>query len=286
MTGSSGADPPPWLSTLPSLPDTISRYDLMPRRGWGQHFLLDQNLCSKIARAAGDLKSCSVIEVGSGPGGLTRALLAQGAKHVTAIEIDPRALAVMQEIRAAVGDEKLTVTHQDALTAQFSHLPPPRVIVSNLPYNIATPLIFRWLRRVADFDSITILIQKEVAQRILSPVGNKIYDPLSVLAQWLTKPVKIFDIGPQAFFPPPKVTSTLIKMEPRLEAPVKLKNYNNMRKILETAFAQRRKMIRQSLRPLMRDPRPWIKAAELLGTERAESLSVADFERLLHHMTS
>ena len=266
---------------LPPLRDVIARHEIAPRKSLGQNFLLDLNLTAKIARAAGDLRQATVIEVGPGPGGLTRALLAAGARRVVAIERDRRCIAALAEV-AERYPGRLDVIEGDALATDFTALADgPTRIVANLPYNIATPLLVGWL--LAEpwppyYEQMTLMFQREVAERIAAPPGGKVYGRLGVLAQWRTAPRLLFDIPPQAFTPPPKVTSTVVEFMPRSAPlpclPAKLEA------VTAAAFGQRRKMLRQSLRSLGIDPTAALAAVGIDATRRAEELEVGDFVAL------
>jgi 16S rRNA (adenine1518-N6/adenine1519-N6)-dimethyltransferase len=264
---------------LPPLREVIAKYDLMARRALGQNFLLDLNLTAKIARAAGDLSTGTTIEIGPGPGGLTRALLSHGAREVIAIERDARCLGALAEIAAAYPG-KLTVIEGDALAVDCAKLGgAPRRIVANLPYNIATPLIIKWLQQGAAFASLTVMVQKEVADRLIAKPRTKDYGRLSVLAQFLSKPRRLFDLPPRAFVPAPKVTSTVIELLPLPEPayPVRLAD---LERVTQAAFGQRRKMLRQSLRSLGGNAEALMAAAGITPTARAEELTVAQFAAL------
>ena len=264
---------------LPPLREVIAKYDLAARRALGQNFLLDLNLTGKIARAAGDLTAGTTIEVGPGPGGLTRALLSHDAREVIAIERDARCLGALAEIADAYPG-RLTIIEGDALAVDCAKLgAAPRRIVANLPYNIATPLIIKWLQQGAAFTSLTVMVQKEVADRLIATPRSKEYGRLSVLAQFLAKPRRLFDLPPRAFVPPPKVTSTVIELLP-LPAPAFPARLADLERVTQAAFGQRRKMLRQSLRSLGGDPEALLAAAEAPPTARAEELTVAQFAAL------
>ena len=264
---------------LPPLREVIAKYDLAARRALGQNFLLDLNLTSKIARAAGDLTAGTTIEIGPGPGGLTRALLGHGARELIAIERDARCLGALAEIAAAYPG-RLTVIEGDALAVDSARLgSAPRRIVANLPYNIATPLIIRWLQQGAAFASLTVMVQKEVADRLIATPRTKDYGRLSVLAQFLAKPRRLFDLPPRAFVPPPKVTSTVIELLP-LPEPAFPARLADLERVTQAAFGQRRKMLRQSLRSLDGDTEALMAGAEITPTARAEELTVAQFAAL------
>lgn len=263
---------------LPPLRDVIARHDIAARKSLGQNFLLDLNLTAKIARAAGDLRDCAVIEVGPGPGGLTRALLAAGARRVVAIERDSRCLAALAEIGERYPG-RLTVVEGDALASDYAALADGRTqIVANLPYNIATPLLVGWLLTEPwppFFSRLTLMFQREVAERIAASPGSKAYGRLSVLAQWRAEPRMIFDLPPQAFSPPPKVTSTVVDLIPR-PAPLACPAAK-LERLTAAAFGQRRKMLRQSLRGVFPEATTVLAALGIDATRRAEELAVADF---------
>ncbi len=265
---------------LPPLREVIAKYDLAARRSLGQNFLFDLNLTGKIARAAGDLGSGTVIEIGPGPGGLTRALLAHGARQVIAIERDARCRGALAEIAAAYPGH-LTVIEGDALAIDCAALgQAPRRIVANLPYNIATPLIIKWLQAGAAFKSITVMVQREVADRLVAVPRTKDYGRLSVLTQFLAKPRRLFDVPPRAFVPPPKVTSSVVELIPLAE-PAAPARVEDLERVTQAAFGQRRKMLRQSLRSLgVEEIEGLLAAAGIAPTSRAEELSVAQFAAL------
>jgi 16S rRNA (adenine1518-N6/adenine1519-N6)-dimethyltransferase len=266
---------------LPPLREVIRRHELSARKSLGQNFLLDLNLTGRIARAAGPLDGVTVLEVGPGPGGLTRALLAEGA-NVIAVERDERAIAALAEI-AAHYPGRLQVIGGDALTfdiAPYLGQAPMRV-VANLPYNIATALLVSWLTAEPWppwYDRLTLMFQREVAERIVAKPGSKIYGRLSVLAGWRTEARILFDIAPSAFVPPPKVTSSVVQLVPRA-APLAC-NRRALERVTEAAFGQRRKMLRQSLRQLGVDPIPLLETAGVDPTARAEDIPVEGFVAL------
>jgi len=265
------------IDDLPPLREVIAAHGLRARKALGQNFLLDLNLCARIARTAGPLEDATVIEVGPGPGGLTRALLAAGAAKVIAIERDARAIPALAEI-AAHHAGRLEIVEGDALEIDYAALAGRRwKIVANLPYNVATPLLTGWLGAEAWpplWDSLTLMFQREVAERIVAGPGSKVYGRLSVLAGWRTEARIAFEVPPQAFTPPPKVHSAVVHMTPRKDAaqvpPASLEA------VTRAAFGQRRKMLRQSLRPLGNVP-ALLEAAGLTGTERAEDVTVEGF---------
>jgi 16S rRNA (adenine1518-N6/adenine1519-N6)-dimethyltransferase len=265
---------------LPPLREVVQSHGLMARRSLGQNFLFDLNLTGRIARAAGPLEGVTVVEVGPGPGGLTRALLAQGAARVVAIERDERCLAALAEI-AAHYPGRLTVIEGDALTTDIApHLGDgPARIVANLPYNVATPLLIGWLT-LPDWppwwDSLTLMFQREVAERIVADERRpKDYGRLSILCGWRTEASILFDVPGSAFVPPPKVTSSVVHLVPRRDlAPASIRAVET---VTQAAFGQRRKMLRQSLRSLVPDPLPLLEAAGILPTARAEEIPVSGF---------
>jgi 16S rRNA (adenine1518-N6/adenine1519-N6)-dimethyltransferase len=261
---------------LAPLRDVIRRFDLGARKALGQNFLLDLNLTRRIARAAAPLDQVSIIEIGPGPGGLTRALLLEGARHVTAIERDHRCIAALAELGAAFPG-RLSVIEGDALVLDPASLAAaPRKIVANLPYNVATPLLLRWLDQIGAFESLTLMFQKEVAQRLAAAPRSKDYGRLSVVTQWLCEVALLFDIPPQAFVPPPKVTSTVVRLTPRA-APLAPCRKADLERVTGAAFGQRRKMLRASLKSLGGDTAALIAAAGVPPTARAEELSVSEF---------
>lgn len=237
----------------------------------GQHFLLDLNLTARIARAAGDLAGRSVIEVGAGPGGLTRALLDSAAARVVAIEPDRRCVAALLELRDAHG-ERLEVIEADALGLDVAALaPPPRRIVANLPYNVAVPLLIGWLRDSEAFESLTLMFQKEVAERLVAMPRTKAYGRLSVIARWRCEVRREFDVAPRAFTPPPKVVSSVVTLLPRRPPPAA--DWRAVETVTARAFGQRRKMVRTSLKGLGLD----LEGLDIAPTARAEELAVDDF---------
>jgi 16S rRNA (adenine1518-N6/adenine1519-N6)-dimethyltransferase len=280
------------IDDLPPLRDVIRRHDLIARKSLGQNFLLDLNLTGRIARAAGPLEGVTIVEVGPGPGGLTRALLASGAAQVVAIERDRRCIAALHEIGEAYPG-RLRVLEGDALatdpTPSIEHT--PARVVANLPYNIATALLVGWLTLEPWppwYDMLILMFQREVAERIAAAPGSKSYGRLSVLAQWRTEPRILFDIAPAAFVPPPKVTSTVIRLTPR-PAPLPC-NARTLERVTAAAFGQRRKMLRQSLRSVIADPIPLLAETGLQPTARAEDIPVSGFVALAqafdHHASS
>lgn len=265
---------------LPPLRDVIAQYDLAAKKSLGQHFLLDLNLTGRVARAAGKLDECTVIEIGPGPGGLTRALLAEGSKKVIAIERDSRPLRALQDIAAAYPG-KLEIIEGDALEINPSDLcDGPRKIVANLPYNISTQLVLNWLENITDYECLTLMFQKEVAERLAAQPRTKNYGRISVLTQWLCDVRLNFDIKPTAFTPPPKVMSTVATLVPR-KAPLVNIEKKQLEHVTQAAFGQRRKMLRASLKTLGVNSEKLLQDAGLEPTKRAEELSVEDFCRIV-----
>lgn len=260
---------------LPPLRDVIARHGLMATKALGQHFLLDMNLTARIARAAGDLSQGITIEVGPGPGGLTRALLDQGAS-VVAIEKDKRCREILEELRVAY-PERLVPLEADALRVDAAALgAAPRRIVANLPYNVGTDLLIGWLKSATAFECLVLMFQSEVAARLTAPPGTKAYGRLSVLAQWLCEVEQLFHVSPKAFTPPPAVNSTVVKLTPRPQ-PLAPAKRETLERVTAAAFGQRRKMLRQSLRSLTPDTEALCRACDVDPMARAETLSVAQF---------
>ena len=269
------------IDGLPPLRDVIERHGLSAKKSLGQNFILDLNITAKVARAAGPLEDATVVEIGPGPGGLTRALLISGAKRVVAIERDARCLPALAEIAEAYPG-RLSVIEADALSTDIAALAGdhgPVKIVANLPYNIGTELLVRWLtppRWPPRWQSLTLMFQKEVAQRITAEPGRGAYGRLAVLAGWRTRSRIVFDLPPQAFTPPPKVTSSVVHLEPRAE-PLPA-DAATLARVTEAAFGQRRKMLRQSLKSLGAER--LLAATGIDGTRRAETLRVEEFVAL------
>ena len=267
------------IDGLPPLREVIARHGLSAKKALGQNFLLDLNLTAKIARAAGDLTQCDVLEVGPGPGGLTRGLLAEGARHVLAVEKDPRCLPALAEIAEAYPG-RLSVVNADALGLDVSaHLTPPIKIVANLPYNVGTELLVRWLTPSAwppVWQSLTLMFQREVAERIVAVPGSKAYGRLALLAQWRCDAKVVMELPPEAFTPPPKVRSAVVHLvaraTPRFEADPKV-----LERVVAAGFNQRRKMLRASLKSLAPDIEDRLRAAGIDPTDRAETVDLERF---------
>ena len=268
---------------LPPLREVIAAHDLRAKKSLGQNFLFDLNLTRRIARAAGPLEDATLYEVGPGPGGLTRALLAEGAKRVIAVERDERCLPALAEIAAAYPG-RLQIVAADALKLDEHQLLKSQHVrvAANLPYNIGTALLVKWLTTAQwppFFDSLTLMFQREVAMRIVAKPGSEAYGRLSVLAQWRTKPKILFDVARSAFVPPPKITSSVVRLEPLAE-PAAPASLADLEKVTAAAFGQRRKMLRQSLKAIAPDAEARIRTAGIEPTARPEQLSVAAFASL------
>jgi 16S rRNA (adenine1518-N6/adenine1519-N6)-dimethyltransferase len=261
---------------LPPLREVIARHGIAAKKALGQNFLFDGNLTARIARAAAPLAGINVVEIGPGPGGLTRALLAAGARRVVAIERDARCLAALEELAAAYPG-RLTIIAGDALAIDPAEVAEaPRKIVANLPYNIATRLLSGWLDRLCAYEGLILMFQREVARRLVAAPKSRDYGRLSVLVQWLSRPRILFDVPPDAFVPPPKVTSSLVCLQPRSKALAPAAK-PALERVLAAAFGQRRKMLRASLKSLGVAPETLLARAGLPGTARAEELSVEEF---------
>jgi 16S rRNA (adenine1518-N6/adenine1519-N6)-dimethyltransferase len=264
---------------LPPLREVIERHGIAARKSLGQNFLLDTNLLDRIARAAGDLAEGSVVEVGAGPGGLTRALLAHGARRLVAIEKDTRCVAALRELAESFPD-RLVVVEGDALAIDVTaQTDPPIRLVANLPFNVATPLLVGWLAQAERFRAMTLMFQKEVADRLAARPGTKAYGRLSVIAQWRCAVRRLFDVPPRAFVPPPAVTATVVELVPRgLDVSPDLARA--VERVVAAAFGQRRKMLRSALARLPLPAADLLAQAAIAPTARAEDLEVADFLRL------
>ena len=267
------------IDELPPLREVIATHQLSAKKSLGQNFLLDLNLTAKIARQAGDLSGADVLEIGPGPGGLTRGLLAEGARRVLAIEKDERCLPALQEISDAY-DGRLQVINGDALEIDpLQYLTPPIKIAANLPYNVGTELLVRWLtpKEWPPFwQSLTLMFQKEVAERIVAQPGSKAYGRLAILAQWRADAKIVLDLPPQAFTPPPKVSSAVVHLtalpEPRYPA-----DAATLSRVVAAGFNQRRKMLRASLKGVAPNIEDHLIAAGIQPTERAEQVSLEQF---------
>ena len=273
----------PGADGLPPLREVINQYGLRADKKFGQNFILDLNLTRRIAREAGDLSSCDVIEIGPGPGGLTRGLLMEGARHVHVIEADSRFLPALEDI-ANAHPGRLSIHQGDALKIRPRDVTDaPYRIVANLPYNIATPLLTGWLDEgwrdglwQPDFLSMTLMFQKEVAERVTARPGDKHYGRLAVLAGWLSEAYLAFDVDRQVFVPPPKVTSAIIDLRPRSK-PLADAQPEALAKVTAAAFGQRRKMLRASLKQISSNPQALLAETDIAETARAEELNIEQF---------
>jgi 16S rRNA (adenine1518-N6/adenine1519-N6)-dimethyltransferase len=266
------------LADLPPLREVIARHGLAARHSLGQHFLLDGNLTDRIVREAGDLTGRHIIEVGPGPGGLTRSLLASNAASITAIELDRRAIGAITELAETAGG-RLHVIEADALSVDVESLvPAPRQVIANLPYNVASPLLVGWLRRAASFERLTVMFQQEVADRICAEPDTTAYGRLSVLTQWTCAARIALRLPPGAFTPPPKVSSAVVSLTPHAAQPDP-SLFIRMEGLTAAAFGQRRKMLRGSLRGLGGEA--MLRRAGIAPDRRAETLSVEEFDRLV-----
>ena len=276
------------IDTLPPLRDVIATHGLSARKSLGQNFILDLNLTARIARCAGDLSGSDVLEVGPGPGGLTRGLLAEGARRVLVIEKDPRCLPALEEIKAAYPD-RLEIIEGDALGLDLTErLRPPIRVVANLPYNVGTELLTRWLdppEWPPFWESLTLMFQREVAERIVAKPGSKAYGRLALLAGWRSDAHIVMDLSPQAFTPPPKVHSAVVHLtalpEPRFPADTK-----TLQMVVARAFGQRRKMLRASLKGLAPDIEDRLLASGIQPTDRAETVDLERFCALARSLKS
>ena len=277
------------VSSLPPLRDVVETFDLHAQRALGQNFLFDLNLTRKIARAAGPLDGVTVVEIGPGPGGLTRALLLEGAAGVIAIERDPRCLPALAQLQS-VSNGRLSYVEGDALTTDIAaltaHVAGPKRICANLPYNIGTALLVQWIESEVWppwFDRLTLMFQREVAERIVATPKQRVdYGRLAILCNWRCTTRILFDVPPSAFTPPPKVTSSIVELVPRA-AP--LPCYGKLlSQVTQAAFGQRRKMLRQSLKGLGADTNTLLEMADIAPNLRAEEIEVHDFVRLANSL--
>jgi 16S rRNA (adenine1518-N6/adenine1519-N6)-dimethyltransferase len=268
---------------LPALRDVISRYGLAAKHKLGQHFLLDANLLDRIVRAAGDLTGRHVVEVGPGPGGLTRALLASAAASVTAVEIDTRAISALGELVTLFGD-RFSLIAGDALAFDLAEkIPAPRQIVANLPYNVGSPLLVSWLRQAASWERMTLMFQQEVADRLCAPPATPAYGRLGVLAQWTCAVDLALRVPPEAFTPPPKVHSAVVRLTPHVaQPPADL--FTAMERLTAAAFGQRRKMLRGSLKSLGGEA--LLDSAGIAADRRAETLTIGEFDILVRKLVA
>jgi len=277
----------PEMDNLPALRDVIASLGLSAKKSFGQNFLLDFNLTRRIARASGSIEGLTVIEIGPGPGGLTRALIMEGAKHVIVVEHDPRFLPVLTAISDTYPD-RLSVIMGDALkTSPENHIEGRCVVIANLPYNVATALLINWLKTEPWppwFERLTLMFQKEVAARITAQPGDKAYGRLSILSNFRCHTQALFDINPRAFTPPPKVTSTLVELIPKT-MPADTPDIGALETVTRAAFSQRRKMLRSSLKSLFPHPLEILERAEIPPDWRAEQVDLDGYCRLARQLT-
>ncbi len=260
------------IPDLPPLRDVIRHYNLSARRSLGQNYLLDFNITNRIARTCGDLTKSSIIEIGPGPGGLTRALLENGANQVTVVEYDSRSAAAIREL-SLYYPSKLKVIEDDALKIRIQDIAqPPIKIIANLPYNIATPLLISWLKDLDGIEKLILMFQREVAERLIARPGTKAYGRLSVITQYLCEVTRAFNLPKDAFVPSPKVISTLVQLTPRSQ-PLAEIDFNSLEEVTAAAFGQRRKMLRSSLKTLGLNPAE----VGIEPTRRAEELTPQEF---------
>ena len=267
------------IDKLPPLREVIRTHDLQARKSMGQNFLLDLNLTAKIARQAGDMTACDVLEIGPGPGGLTRGLLSEGARKVLAIEKDARCLPALAEVAAAYPG-RLEVLEGDALDIDpLARLTPPIRVAANLPYNVGTELLVRWLTPPewpTFWESLTLMFQREVAERIVASPGSKTYGRLAILAQWRAEARIVMQLPPEAFTPPPKVSSSVVHLT-ALSAPKFPADPKVLSHVVATAFNQRRKMLRSALKSVAPDIEDRLRVAGLKPTDRAEQVPLEGF---------
>ncbi len=261
---------------LPPLSEVITKFNLKARKSLGQNFILDLNVTKRIAQAAGNLTQHHIIEIGPGPGALTRSLLQEKKKKVTTIETDKRFLPALEEIALAY-PQRLDIICADALKINLKQFKPPYKIIANLPYNIATRLLILWLKQdPIEWTSLTLLFQKEVAMRICAKENDSAYGRLSILTGWLTHAKILFDISPKVFLPAPKVTSSLVHLTPRKEIDPSV-SLPILEELTATAFGKRRKMLRGSLKKLSSNPKHLLEIAKIDPTRRAETLTIEEF---------
>lgn len=263
--------------SLPSLKEVIDRFDLAPKKSLGQHFLLNPSVLEKIVNAAGDLSNTTVIEVGPGPGGLSRVIAQKGCQHFYLIEKDSRAIEALGLLKAY--GTPLSILEEDALKVD-AHLlgNTPRKLISNLPYNVSVPLLLDWLHHISNFEMLVLMFQKEVALRLVAKPSTSDYGRISVITQLVADVELLFDLPPGAFSPPPKVVSSIVRLKPKKEIPIL--DFNLFEKLTAAAFGQRRKMLRSSLKQVMKNPEEILTQAEISPTARAEELSPQDFLKL------
>jgi 16S rRNA (adenine1518-N6/adenine1519-N6)-dimethyltransferase len=271
------------IDDLAAVGDMLAEYGIQPKKSFGQNFLFDLNVTDKIVRAAADLfddglNGKQIIEIGPGPGALTRSILQSDARHLTVVEMDDRMLPILNSIQQVVGDDRLTIHIADALETDITQLcPTPRVIISNLPYNIATPLIIGWLKQLNDIAGIAVMVQREVAERMVCDPGSKTFGRLSVICQWLADVEMAFTLPPDVFIPPPNVESAIVTFSPK-SLTKNQPDFKSVERVTQAAFGQRRKMLRSSLKQLFgADAESVLHKIGIAPTQRPEKLSVDDF---------
>jgi 16S rRNA (adenine1518-N6/adenine1519-N6)-dimethyltransferase len=261
------------LQKLPTTKEIIKTFGLTPKRALGQNFILDPTITDRIAMSAGNLSDCTIIEIGPGPGGLTKSLLTAGVKKVVAIEQDANCIKALQLLKDLYQD-RLEIIHGNALNIKEEELYDGKVkIVANLPYNISTVLLFKWLESIRHYTNLTLMFQKEVALRLTAEPNCKAYGRLSIMTQWLAKTKILFDLGPEAFTPPPKVTSSIIQITPR-EQPLYPADYKSLEKCCKMLFNQRRKTIKNSLKQITDEPEKLLAKYDIKPTIRPENLTI------------
>lgn len=274
------------LASLPTLKATIDAHGLGAKKNLGQHFLLDANIIRRIASYAGAMDGRTAIEIGPGPGGLTRALLESDAAHIVVIEKDERCLPILAQLQE-VSNGRLVIARDDALKHDLLQYPAPRKVVANLPYNVGTELLIHWLEDIAEdssaYESLTLMFQKEVAERITASHGSKEYGRLSVFAQWLCEIRYDMELPPGAFSPPPKVSSAVVTLTPR-KVPLFPAKKEVLEKLLAKAFGQRRKMLRSALKGIVPDVEQWLESCGIDPTLRAEQVAPEGFGRMVAHL--
>lgn len=264
---------------LPSTSDLIKKYGLDAKKSLGQNFILDKNFTDKIARAAGDLTDYEVLEIGPGPGSLTRSILDCGAKKLVSIEMDERCIAALNELKDFYGD-RLEVIQNDALKIDESSLFKNKFkIIANLPYNIGTVLIFKWLKIAPKIESMHLMLQKEVVERIVAKPGENHYGRLAVMVNFLCETRMVFKVSPSVFTPPPKVTSAIVEIIPR-KKPLADVEFSKLERVVAAAFNQRRKMLKSSLKSIFKNPEEILKEAGIRPDLRPENLTIEEFCKL------
>lgn len=264
-------------TTLPPLRDVIKKHGLWAEKKFGQNFITDLNITRRIAAQAGSLENTHVVEIGPGPGGLTRSILELTPTKLTAIELDPRCIEALTDVQSLYPN--LEIRQQDALQLDMNDLGQDLIVIANLPYNISTALLLNWLETHGTFKCLVLMFQKEVAQRLTAFPRTKSYGRLSVMTQWLMNVETCFDLPPSVFTPPPKITSTVVKLTPKKITPSN-EEFRVLEKVTTAAFGQRRKMLRSSLKTLDISPLDLLQASNIEETKRAEELSIDDFLRL------